>query len=516
MLTEKDIEQLKEKGIAKETVDKQLENFKNGFPAVELLAPATPGKGIKQLGNEEEQRLVNYYEKASKDRGLLKFVPASGAATRMFKHLFNYLDKYHDEHSNEKELLHDKGFNSVYNFIFNLKLFPFYNDLRKSMEQDSLNIDHMLAKKEYGPIIEYVLTEKGLKLGNLPKGLIPFHTYLGGQIRTPLEEHLAEGANYAANRQQIANLHFSVSPEHRERFQTLIDKLITQYEEMLSVKYTIDFSVQKPSTDTIAVDMDNEPFRINDNTMLFRPGGHGALIENMNDLQGDIVFVKNIDNVVPDDMKGDTYFYKKVLAGYLLDVQEEAFSYIGELEKSTPDEDRLMEIATFAKNKLNINEPEGFSVRSIEDKKQFLLEKLNRPTRVCGMVKNEGEPGGGPFWVKDSKGDESLQIVESSQMNLERDDQKAIVDASTHFNPVDLVCGVRNFKGHNFDLKSYVDPSTGFISTKSKNGRNLKAQELPGLWNGAMALWNTVFVEVPITTFNPVKTINDLLRKQHQ
>ncbi|MCF8302141.1 MAG: DUF4301 family protein [Bacteroidales bacterium] len=516
MLTEKDLEQIKEKRITSETIDKQLENFRQGFPAVELVAPATPGKGIDQLGDDEEQRLAGHYEKASKDRGLLKFVPASGAATRMFKHLFNYLEKYRDKEANEKELLSDKGFNSVYNFFFSLKLFPFFNDLRKTMEGDGLNIDHMLANKEYGPILEYLLTEKGLNFGNLPKGLIPFHTYVGGQIRTPLEEHMAEGANYCADRNQIVNLHFTVSPEHRLSFQDLIDDVVERYEEMFKVKYNINFSEQKPSTDTIAVDMDNEPFREEDGTILFRPGGHGALIENLNDLKGDIVFIKNIDNVVPDDMKPDTYLYKKVLAGYLLELQQEAFGYLEELEKDEINDSRLLEIGEFAEQKLNIIKPEDFSTRSTADKRKFLVEKLNRPIRVCGMVKNEGEPGGGPFWIKDKYGQQSLQIVESSQMDLDREVQQKIVDESTHFNPVDLVCGLRDYKGNNFNLKDFVEPSTGFISTKSKNGRSLKAQELPGLWNGAMAFWNTIFVEVPITTFNPVKTINDLLRKQHQ
>lgn len=357
------------------------------------------------------------------------------------------------------------------------------------------------------------MLESGLNYGALPKGLLRFHSYPDGK-RTPMQEHLVEGALYAANTSKIVNIHFTVSKEHRLLFEKHLNESIQAFEKSFGVNYKVSFSEQKQSTDTIAADENNQPFRDKEE-LVFRPGGHGALIENLNDLDGDVIFIKNIDNVVPDSLKDVTVTYKKVIAGTLITLQEQSFAYLKEMEKGLTSEDKLVEIAQFCEQKLN-NQHTDFGSLSAEDKKSYLFNKLNRPMRVCGMVKNVGEPGGGPFLTVNADGTISPQILESSQIDLKNPADKQKMEQSTHFNPVDLVCGVTNYRGVKFDLVKYVDKNTGFISLKSKSGKELKALELPGLWNGAMSNWNTIFVEVPIETFNPVKTVNDLLRPQHQ
>jgi len=349
----------------------------------------------------------------------------------------------------------------------------------------------------------------------LPKALLHFHLYPDGPRRA-FEEHLVEAAHYAADKKGVARVHFTVSPEHQQEFEEAVESARTKYENHFGIHFNISFSQQKSSTDTMAVDMDNEPFRNEDGSLLFRPGGHGALIENLNDLKGEIIFVKNIDNIVPDRLRDTTYLYKKVIGGLLFRLQEKAFYYLDKLEEGNLSDEELDEIKTFAREQLNIFIPVAYEGYEKIEKIDFLFNKINRPMRVAGMVKNEGEPGGGPFWVVNEQDEWSLQIVESSQMNLKDAEQQKIVSGATHFNPVDLVCGVRDYQGNPFDLREFVDPQTGFISVKSKDGRELKALELPGLWNGAMADWITLFVEAPLVTFNPVKTINDLLRPQHQ
>jgi hypothetical protein len=342
-----------------------------------------------------------------------------------------------------------------------------------------------------------------------------FHAY-SNENRFAIEEHLVEATNYCTNEDRVAKVHFTISPEHRNKFDEVISEIVPKFEARFNIRYDIRFSEQKPSTDTIAVDMENKPFRNNDGTLLFRPGGHGALIENLNDLDEDIIFVKNIDNIVPDRLRDETYRYKKAIGGLLMQLQEKSFDYLDLLDGGNLEADELEEMREFASHSLMIDIPDAYDGYSEMEKIDFLFTKLNRPMRVCGMVKNEGEPGGGPFWVKNTEGEISLQIVESSQMNLKEPGQVEIVSKATHFNPVDLVCSKYNFEGIKFDLNEYIDPATGFISIKSKDGRDLKALELPGLWNGAMADWITIFVETPLITFNPVKTVNDLLRPQHQ
>ena len=510
MFTEKDLLQIKAKEIDLEKINSQIDNFKKGFPPAKLQAAATIGNGLLRFRDEEVNQMNESYEALMLDKSVLKFVPASGAASRMFKHLFEFRDAFSPE--KETELFSAKDFNSIYYFFEHLKNFAFYDDLKEKLNSLGSDIDELLKNKGYIKIIDALLNEDGLNYAALPKALLKFHNYFDGSRRS-IEEHLVEGAVYGRDHKGNVKIHFTVSPEHLEKFKLALSNVINKYEACFDVKLNISYSIQKPSTDVLAVDMDNKPFRDTEGNLVFRPGGHGALIENLNELNEDIIFVKNIDNIVPDRIRETTYIYKKVLASYLIQLQKQSFEYLIMLENEV-DSAKLDEVETFAVEKLMISMPEHFE--SNEARKNYLFKKLNRPIRTCGMVKNEGEPGGGPFWVMNSQGEISLQVVEGSQMDLSLSDQKEIALKATHFNPVDLVCGVKDYKGHKFDLSQFVDPKTGFISQKSQNGKKLKAQELPGLWNGAMADWITVFVECPIITFNPVKIVNDLLREQHQ
>lgn len=500
MFTDKDLKQFSEKSISKEKVNIQIKNFKKGFPYVNITKPATCLFGIVKLSENETENLIKKYKSVLKNEQIVKFVPASGAASRMFKNLFEFKD-------NAVDTFQEKSFNSTYNFFKKIKKFAFYNDLKSVYKKD------LIENPEYKEVLKYLLEEEGLNYGNLPKGLLKFHNY-NGISRTSTEEHLVEGADYAKSYRKI-NIHFTVSPEHLNIFREHINEVIGHYEKKYKVKYQIDFSIQKASTDTIAVDTGNKPFRNKDNSILFRPGGHGALIENLNDIDADIIFVKNIDNVVHDKLKEDTYKYKKALAGLLIKLRNQIFEYINKLDDNA-DENLIIEIKEFLEKRLFIELDNKFNERIKAEKISYLIKKLNRPIRVCGMVKNEGEPGGGPFFVQKESGSVSLQIVEGVQIDMKDTEKVIIVENSTHFNPVDLILSVKDYTGKAFDLTKYIDPETGFISEKSKDGKVLKAQELPGLWNGAMANWITVFVEVPITTFNPVKVVNDLLREAHQ
>ena len=507
MFSEKDIEQINERGSSLETVKRQIENFKSGFPYLKIIDAASTENGLIKLDSEALKQSINYFEeKINEGIQLEKFVPASGAASRMFKSLFEALENCTDK--SEKALNENKD---AKQYIENIQNFAFYNELLVALKKD--NKEHHCKN-----FIDYLLNEKGLNYGNLPKGLLKFHRYKNYE-RTPFEEHLAEGAAYAKNKTGIVWLHFTVSPEHQQGFENLLGSIKEKYETELGVAFEVSFSQQKPSTDTIAVDMQNEPFREPDGSLLFRPGGHGALIENLNDLNADVIFIKNIDNVVPDKLRKPTIEYKKALAGIMLRYQEIIFRYqkeINEKHHVALDSAFLAEAANFLENTLHVKPAKNQYYTEKEELYHYLKEKYNRPLRVCGMVKNEGEPGGGPFWAENPDGTVSLQVVESSQIDPGSVQQQSIVAKATHFNPVDLVCAVKNYKGEKYDLTKFTDPATGFISKKSKDGKDLKAQELPGLWNGAMSNWNTLFVEVPIETFNPVKTVNDLLRKQHQ
>jgi hypothetical protein len=513
MFNDRDLIQIKERGSDVAIILQQIKNFKNGFPFANLLRPATIDDGINRFSENEINELVAFYDRHGSELSVIKFVPASGAASRMFQVLYSYLEDAKNPDLEIALFEKDKGFNSVNNFISHLKSFAFFHDLKKALADQNFELEIKLEKHEFSPIIDYLLNDKGLGYGKMPKGLLKFHNY-PGKNRMAFEEHIVEAANYASSGSKLAYIHFTVSPEHLNRFKASVEQVKVEYEKQFGLSFNISFSLQKSSTDTLAVDLENKPFREN-GQLIFRPGGHGALIENLNDLDADLVFIKNIDNVVPDRLKASTTQYKKAIGGLLLKFRKSIFDFLIELNGEISD-DQCNRIVEFSKNNLNLEIPEEFHGLSLTQKKAFLMNFLNRPIRVCGMVKNEGEPGGGPFWVKNSRGSVGLQIVESSQVNANDKEQMNILKSATHFNPVDLVCGIKDYKGNRFDLHKFIDPETGFISQKSKDGKTLKAQELPGLWNGAMADWITIFVEVPVITFNPVKTVNDLLRPQHQ
>ncbi len=517
LLSEEDIKQIEARGMTREKVTSQIDTFKKGFPFARLLRPCTVGDGIRVLRKADLDRLGEAFSEAALAGRVMKFVPASGSATRMFKFLLSFHNRHEliDEKTMRTEReRNDPDYAKFLQFIREIKKFAFYDDLKFVMSQDGLDVEGLMSKGEYKPILEYVLFSPGLNLAHVPKGLIKFHAY-PERSRTPFEEHLVEATGYATDNDNVARVRFTVSPEHEGPIRDHLKDVLRFYEK-LGVRFEIALSVQKASTDTIAVDLDNKPFRGEDGGLVFRPGGHGALLENLNALKADLVFIKNIDNVVPDRLKGETFIYKKALGGYLVALQKEIFGTLERLSNRDVKERLIEETFEFLRHKLSVTPPEGVRRDSREGRIEYLISILNRPLRVCGMVKNEGEPGGGPFWVEREDKSTSMQIVESSQVDMRSAEQRRIWESSTHFNPVDLVCGVRDHMGEPFDLMPFVDSDSGFISMKSKAGRELKALELPGLWNGSMAYWNTVFVEVPIITFNPVKTVLDLLRKEHQ
>lgn len=514
MFSESDLAQISQHGMSLNTIEAQIAHFKEGFPFISLSKPAVAGDGIICLGELEKHHIISFFEINAEGLDIVKFVPASGAASRMFKHLFEFREKFKPGSAGDELFNKDKGFNSVWYLFTHLSEIAFYNELSLRLERIGFNISELFEKHDYNVIADHILTECGLDYANLPKGLIRFHDYPEG-ARTAAEEHLVEAALYASNSKRIARLHFTISSEHKLRFDDLFSQVQTLYENHLNVRFEISFSVQKPSTDTIAVDMDNEPFRNADGSLLFRPAGHGALLQNLNETDADIIFIKNIDNIVPDRLKEATVLNKKLIGGYLLWIRKHIFDFLQKADKRECSSADLNNTIDFIKKHLSLILPGSLDNQEDDSKIAWLFKRLNRPVRVCGMVKNEGEPGGGPYWVTNKNAEISLQIVESSQVNLKDEEQSAIFRSATHFNPVDLVCSTLDFKGNKFDLSRYVDQDTGFISVKSSGGRNLKALELPGLWNGAMAEWITVFMEVPVITFNPVKSVNDLLRKEH-
>jgi len=505
MLNSSDKAILQERGITINQIEEQLKAFVNGFPFLTIKNAAELQKGIVLVTKDDvKANLEQWNEYLQTEATIIKFVPASGAASRMFKDLFEFLESDKNEPDNAFEN----------KFFGDIEKFAFYNELNEvCIRNNQLSIKELIATKQYKPVVSNLLSEKGLNYGALPKGLLRFHSY-PAEKRTPMQEHLVEGALYASNKSNKVNIHFTVSKEHRSLFEKHLADSLAIFEKNFGVSYNVSFSEQKPSTDTIAADENNQPFR-DKGALVFRPGGHGALIENLNDLNGDVIFIKNIDNVVPDSLKESTITYKKVIAGILVNLQKQSFAYLHELENKSISAAKLSVIAQFCEVRLN-NHHAGLEKLSHDELREYLFNKLNRPMRVCGMVKNVGEPGGGPFLTVNADGTVSPQILESSQIDLNNPADRDKMLKSTHFNPVDLVCAVKNYKGEKFDLVKYVDKNTGFISLKSKSGKELKALELPGLWNGAMSDWNTIFVEVPIETFNPVKTVNDLLRPQHQ
>ena len=504
-MNQQDLNQIAARGISEQQIEHQLEQIKNGFPFLKLEGAAAIGKGIMAPTAQE----VEDYEKAWNDykaegHKIVKFVPASGAASRMFKNMFAFLDAPYDVPTTDFEK----------QFFENIKKFAFRKALcDKCHVNNEKGIMCLIKKGDYKAVVANLLKPEGLNYGQLPKGLLQFHEY-EDEVRTPMEEHLVEAALYASSNGE-ANVHFTVSHDHLEFFKQMVAEKADKYAQRYGIKYNISFSEQKPSTDTIAANPDNTPFRNEDGSLLFRPGGHGALIENLNEIEADVVFIQNIDNVVPDRIKDETVLYKKLIAGVLVDTQKQVFDYLRELEAGMPSREKLTEMLRFVETTLCCKKA-GAAELADAELAEYLKTKFNRPIRVCGVVKNVGEPGGGPFLCYNNDGTVSPQILESSQIDTNNEEYVRMFKEGTHFNPVDLVCATKDYKGNRFNLPEYVDKKTGFISSKSKNGKELKALELPGLWNGAMSDWNTIFVEVPIGTFNPVKTVNDLLREQHQ
>ncbi len=511
MLNERDIRQLQEKGISKEEFLEQIEHFKKGFPPLELDRPATSGDGIRVIHGGRQKELVSLFDAEGDNFSMVKFVPASGAATRMFKDAFRWRDLLRAGVEADS-LLESQPEAAA--FFSGLRDFAFWDDLKVVMDKDDLDAGHLLDDGNFLPLLDYMMFDPGLGYSSHPKALISFHKYKE-EVRTAMEEHMVEAADYIRGQNGRVNIHFTLSPEHIGGFRNKLEKVREKYEKRFGVGYDISWSVQKQSTDTVAVGTDNLPFREKDGSLLFRPGGHGALIENLGELEAELIFIKNIDNVVPDRLKSKSTQHKKVLGGLMLEMINETRRWMRTIEKGRLSHDEYIRARDFACNALNIDKavfPDDPGSGT-----EVMIEMLSRPLRICGMVKNEGEPGGGPFWVRDNKdGRLSLQIVEASQINMDDPGQAGIAGKATHFNPVDLVCHIRDHRGGKFRLEEFIDDNTGFISHKSIDGREIKALERPGLWNGAMARWNTVFVEVPLITFNPVKTINDLLREKHR
>lgn len=506
-----DFAQINEYGIPVEIIQKQLNYFKNGIAKADLVEAATTQKGIVKLSETESQQKAAFYDDNKSNYKLKKFVPASGAASRMFKFLNEFLNDFKFEKESINDYIIQKKNNELSDFITGLEKFPFYDEVNAKLKEilpdfETLDSD---AKNYY--FIKTMLSSDYYNYANKPKGILPFHKY-ATHIATPIEEHLNEGTSYSSAKGN-SFLHFTVSETHQNEFEKIINGIKNKVEKAAETEINISFSYQNKNTDTIAVDLDNKPFRDENGKLVFRPGGHGALIANLNNLESDIIFIKNIDNVIQNN-KEVTTLYKKALAGILIELQQKTFGYLNAIENKK-DVD-LDEIIAFTNSNLNIKTPDDFSNYTLENKIKFIKNTLDRPIRVCGMVKNDGDSGGGPFWVRDTNGSVSLQIVETSQVDLQNPNQAAILKSATHFNPVDLICGIRNYKNEKFDLTQFVDHESGFIVEKNQNGKPLKAYELPGLWNGAMAKWITLFVEVPLITFNPVKTVNDLLKPAHQ
>lgn len=514
IFTKNEIKQIEDKGLTIAQVKSQINLFKAGLPFLNLKNAATIGFGIIRLSEFDKENYKRIFQNKRDEISILKFVPASGAASRMFKFLFKFLDEYNPKNESINAYINKHKAKDLSVFLIGLEKLPFFEEVIHQIHKNISNFNDLNYNQQRVEFIKAMLYSNQLNLAFYPKGLLPFHKYKE-HVSTAFEEHLFEGALYASSK-NLANIHFTISEKHKHRFDEEFKFIEEDVEQRTNTKFNITFSYQKESTDTIAVTHKNEPFRDEDDQLVFRPSGHGALIKNLNELNSDIIFIKNIDNVVVKKYKKEVADYKMALAGILIELQEQVFSYLRKLNNDSQAESELVEIAEFLLNKLNINVNQEFEKYSIKHQIKYLKEKLNRPIRVCGMVKNEGEPGGGPFWIKEESGNISLQIVESAQVDKSNKTQKQIMKNATHFNPVDLVCGTKNYLGESFDLTKFVDDKTAFISAKTKSGKHLKALELPGLWNGAMANWNTIFVEVPLLTFNPVKTVNDLLKAPHQ
>lgn len=513
-LSREDASEIEKRGVSQEEVERQLTVFRRGNIVVDVVEAATLKNGIERLSDDEIQEHAAEYMKRKDSLEVLKFVPASGAATRMFKAFYQFIEDFDPEQENLEDFL-DRRENAVLERFFGrMKDLPFYQLVWQKMRENHQYVDNLQEHQQQLIFVKTMLLQEGLGYGGIAKGLVPFHRYQD-RLLTAFEEHFIEAAAYASTK-GVAKLHFTVAKDQRQRFEEEYKRLVKSLEQELGVRFEVYFSYQDPKTHTVAATNSNEPFKDEDGKIFFRPGGHGALIGNLGKQQADLVFIKNIDNVVVPRHRDVLSQYKKALAGKLLRLQEKAFAYLKELDVGEVSEAALSQMVDFLQKELKSGLSVNFEELSASEKKQILIRKMNRPMRVCGMVANEGEPGGGPFWVRNQSGEISLQIVESAQIDHDNYQQSKIAQEATHFNPVDVVCGLKDFKGQLFDLDKYVDQDTSFISNKTRNGRDLKALERPGLWNGAMADWISIFVEVPIETFNPVKTVADLLKPSHQ
>ncbi|OBX23616.1 uncharacterized protein DUF4301 [Gelidibacter algens] len=512
--TEKDIEQIENKSLTLAKVQSQLRIFESGLPFVNLNSAATIGHGVARCSDSKKMQYIDYFDAKRNGVSIAKFVPASGAATRMFKSLFRFIEEYMPEEETINSFINRYKDADLSLFFVGIEKFPFYQRVLLQLKEFHPEYAALSNDKQKLLFAKTMLDEDKMNYGFYPKGLLPFHKYKN-HLSTAFEEHLFEAALYASTK-NIALLHFTISERYKDVFDEEFKRIQNIVEHKTNTKFEISFSYQKESTDTIAVSPTNEPFREDNGELTFRPSGHGALLENLNQLNADVIFIKNIDNVVVYKYEKEVAEYKKMLAGMMLEIQDQVFEYLNLLENKVVSEEDIQTIAEFLVDKLHVVISNEFEKYSTKYQIDYLFDKLNRPIRICGMVKNEGEPGGGPFWVKGENGEISLQIIESAQIDLESKSQKEILKNATHFNPVDLICGIKNFKGEVFDLQKFVNHKTAFITMKTKSGKDLKALELPGLWNGSMAGWNTIFVEVPLVTFNPVKTVTDLLKPTHQ
>jgi hypothetical protein len=516
IFNEADRRQMESLGISERQVLAQIETFKRSSFLVRLKEPCTLDNAIRTIQTHEVEKYCQLHRSAAENGRFIKFVPASGAATRMFEALqqiynCDHLREYHMVCKTAKE--GDLACVELIRFVESIRSFAFFEDLVQTIARDDHCLDTLIERGHFRPVLRYLLTDQGLNYAALPKCLLKFHRY-PSERRTALEEHLVEAAHYLSVGGGRCHVHFTVSHEHKEDLVRFSESVRRSYEERYSVRYELSFSCQKPSTNTIAVDMENRPLRDGGGRLLFRPGGHGALLFNLNELEGDIVYIKNIDNLAPDRLKGTTYLWKKILGGCLVEIQEHVHAFLRVLKEGSSSSE-VARAERFLGDELLTHFPDGYPTWTLDKKREFLMSTLNRPIRVCGVVRNVGEPGGAPFWVQDKNGGLSVQIVEKAQVDFDSPDQREVWMSSTHFNPVDLVCAVRDYRGKPFDLTLHTDPEAVFITTKSKDGERLKALELPGLWNGSMADWITVIVEVPKITFNPVKKVCDLLRPEH-
>lgn len=513
-LTEKQLAQIHDKGIDVAALERQLSRFINGFPGISLEGAAVINDGILQISEQRKDQLITYYKNQTAQLDILKFVPASGAATRMFKFLHQFVNSYNPDEESINAYINKNNARELFTFFIALEKFPFYNEIIVQLKEQ---YPDWLAKPDRVKKLlfaKHVLTAAGMNYGNMPKGLVPFHKYKDHSA-TAFEEHLFEASIYAASNNN-AQLHFTIAPAFKGHFKSEFERIKQIVEKKTNTSIDISFSYQHEHTDTVAVDKNNQPVVTEDGLLFFRPSGHGALLANLNDLQADVLFIKNIDNVTVSSLEQEVAAYKNMLAGLLLELQQQSFDYLKKIDDTSISNDLIIEIEQFLQQQLCTVFPNNYVKFAPAHQLEYLHDRLNRPLRICGMVKNEGEPGGGPFWVKNQKGEISLEIVESAQVDKKDKKQQQIFKSGTHFNPVDIVCGLKDYRGNKFDLLNYCDPDTGFITYKSRLGKDIKAQERPGLWNGGMAYWNTVFVEVPLLTFNPVKTVNDLLKPAHQ